>query len=235
MKLTTKLLPYKSHHPRTMISSGLELKNATATLGGVAVLRNISLSFTSDQKTLLIGRNGSGKSTLLRLLAGLIKPEPGEYRVSSEIRPFLVRHLSGMYEDLSVAENLTLWSSLFGVHREVEEYIDLWGLTKHKNKPIRALSRGLITRTALALVEMIEPSLILLDEPSSNLDDVGTSLLIERILSCHNRCIVIATHDIHQLGSCASNVVLLEDGEVVASTLTHSREDIFGKYREQNR
>jgi ABC-type multidrug transport system ATPase subunit len=220
----------------------LEVKDVTKTFGSLSVLKRLSLSCGSGEVVLLVGANGAGKSTLLRAIAGLSRPDSGSVTRDTTRIGFLSHHLF-LYGRLSVRENIRLFASVQGAS-EWSDVVSRLELSKVVDRPLAELSKGMQARVGIARAFLGSPELILLDEPTSNLDEKGTSLLlgeIERRRSETNArsTFLIATHDLHRMASIATRVVVLADGNVVAdSGAGASRDTISGvldRYREVNR
>lgn len=220
----------------------IEVQDVTKTFGSLSVLKRLSLSCAPGEVTLLVGANGAGKSTLLRVIAGLARPDAGKvFRQSSKIG-FLSHHLF-LYGRLSVRENLKLFGSVQGAH-EVEGLVERLELSKVVDRPVSELSKGMQARVGIARAFISQPELVLLDEPTSNLDEKGTALLVSEIKrrlddSNFRATILIATHDLHRVSSIASRVVVLADGAVAADSGPNATQDqvahVLDRYREVNR
>ncbi len=188
--------------------------------GHVRVLRRLSVSFQRGEVTLLLGANGAGKSTLLRILAGLTRPDGGSvYTAPSASIGFFSHNLS-MYGRLTARENLDLFRRVADLSRgALNRAEELWDLGECADKQVTELSKGTQARVSLARVFMTAPSVVLLDEPTSNLDNKSTEGLIGAVRSeAECRCVVIATHDIHRLRVIATRVLVVDRGEIFADS-----------------
>lgn len=221
----------------------LGVQSVQKTFGHAPVLRQLSLSFGPGECVLLLGANGAGKSTLLRIFAGLARVDKGQV-INSFPGPigFLSHHLF-LYGRLTVRENLALFSSLSG-RSPVEEVVSRWGLEAHASTLVSDLSKGNQSRVALARTFMGNPLVRLLDEPSSHLDDRGIQLLVDSLRKTHSELsgrslTILATHDIHRLGSLATRVVALARGQVLSDSgpdaTSHELQRVIDLYRESNR
>lgn len=209
--------------------------------GLARVLRQLSVSFSPGEIALLLGANGAGKSTLLRTLAGLCRPDSGHV---SGIEPrsvgFFSHHLS-MYSRLTVWENLDLFRRIAAIGASsLDDVIREWDLGDFQSKQLLELSKGTQARVSLARVFMSKPTSVFLDEPTSNLDTRGVEMLTRALLSdTADRCVVIATHDIHRLRGIATRVVVLRGGAIAADTGTDGTprviSDAIDSYLESNR
>ena len=205
----------------------IRLERATVRFGEITALNEVSLTLHRGERLALVGANGSGKTTLLRLLHGLL-PSAGERTVFPLVargrapvaamvfqRPFLL--------SLSVRWNLlpALW--LHGVRNKAErarrchEALQKVGLDHLADRPARALSGGQQQRLALARAWVVEPELLLLDEPTANLDP-GAKREVEALIEDIARAgvtVVISTHNLGQAKRLGTRVTYLEAGRLV--------------------
>ena len=220
----------------------IELKNVSKAFGPLSVLRKLSLSVQSGEVVLLVGANGAGKSTLLKTIAGLSKVDSGSITRGTKKIGFVSHHLF-LYGRLTVQENLTLFSSVSG--REFDSsLLSAFNLEGVARQAVATLSKGNQARVGIARAFIDKPELILLDEPTSNLDEKATALLLAAIArrmteSQGGVAVVFATHDIHRVAHLATRIVVLDRGAVVDDTGPFaSREKIdkvLGSYRAVNR
>jgi ABC-type multidrug transport system ATPase subunit len=162
------------------------------------VFRRLEFDIAVGETLIVTGANGSGKSTLLRILAGLMRPTtgrlvppPGDPRKSIGYSSTDLH----LYPHLSPAEHLMLAGRLRGVEPRTAELLHSVGLSNVSGKRSRELSTGMRARLRLALAIQARPSVLLLDEPSIALDDLGRSALEGLICSHLERgCLAIATN-----------------------------------------
>ena len=220
----------------------IQVRNVSKTFGAVRVLNRLNLSFVAGEITLLLGANGAGKSTLLRILAGLARADSGSIDRTTGRIGFLSQQ-SFLYSRLTVAENIKLFSEVTE-RQQVEPILSRWGLSASAKILVGDLSRGTQARVGLARAFLASPDVLLLDEPSSNLDERGTELLLtamrdERERAGSKLVSIVATHDLHRLRSIADRIVVMSAGEVLADTGSKATPDdidrIVGFYREANR
>jgi ABC-type multidrug transport system ATPase subunit len=149
------------------------------------IFREVDYTFESGQAYVILGANGSGKSTLMQIVAGNLLPTSGKihFRKGSEeiSQDFLYRNVSISAPYLELIEEFTL-AEILGFHRKFKPFhgnlndngiIDITGLSRVKNKPIRYYSSGMKQRVKLALAILSDTKIVLLDEPASNLDKQG--------------------------------------------------------------
>jgi ABC-type multidrug transport system ATPase subunit len=223
------------------VSDMLSATGLVKRFGRQRVLASVSLSCSRGEVVVLLGANGAGKSTLLRTLAGLIRPDSGVVSKPKSWRVGLAAHHTFLYNKLSVFENINLYSRLVGaLAHERDELIERWGLKDFLNTPVVELSKGTSSKVALCRALLGRPELLLLDEPSSNLDERSVEVLRETIDSQKERGVaVVATHDLSRLLDVATRVVVLERGECIADSGANAsadvRNQVVQRYREANR
>jgi ABC-type multidrug transport system ATPase subunit len=177
--------------------------------GDKRILRGVVLDVTVDDFLLVTGPNGAGKTTLLRLCAGLAAPTRGELEVTvGRGRVGYLAHEPLVYRELTAVENLDLYGRLYRVPERRERtgmLLERFGLWDARHARAGSFSRGMLQRLALCRTFLHEPSLLLLDEPYSGLDDEGARLL-DRELSERARraAFVVATHEPGRLKRFAS-------------------------------
>ncbi len=186
--------------------------------GDYPALRGADLEVTSGSCLALLGRNGAGKTTLLRILANLSRPTKGEVKINGRIG--YLGHGIGVYDDLSAYENLTLFGQLQGVDDPAKAAIaalERVGLARVKDGMAREFSRGMRQRLAVARAFLHNPEVLLLDEPFTSLDDKAIAVLQSLLQSAlHNGAtIIMSTHQIREAMELATNVALLERGQIV--------------------
>lgn len=196
--------------------------------GDYPALRDIRLEIGQGSCLAMLGRNGAGKTTLLRILAGLSKPSKGEVRVqgrasfddASRRDIGVLGHGIGIYDDLSALENLTLFANLYGrrtdARKVAEEWLEHTGLSRVRDSLAREFSRGMRQRLAIARAFLHRPSVLLLDEPFTALDDRAIAVL-QRLLNeakADGRTIIMSTHQLREALELATHVALINRGKL---------------------
>jgi len=207
----------------------LEARGLEKSFGWRAVLRGVDLELGEGEVAVLFGPNGAGKSTLLRLLAGLSRPSRGRVLFRGqpwEKDPFLFRRSLGvvshgpfLYPHLTGEENLVFFGRLFGLdrpERRARELLEAFGLSLFGRDPVSTYSRGMVQRLALARALLHRPSLLLLDEPFTGLDEGGRSVLGSFIRSFREGggTALLVSHDIRESLSLADRYLVLEGGRI---------------------
>ncbi len=191
--------------------------------GGVTALDGVDLTLEPGQAAALIGANGSGKSTLLRVLAGALEPTRGAVQTPPRWMVGYAAQDPALDPEMSGAETLALFAALERIERArristIAALTERFGLDAHAGRPVAAYSGGLRRRLHLALAWLAEPELLLLDEPTADLDPQGRALIWELIAERTGAggTAVVATHDLAEVERQCARVVVLEQGRVVA-------------------
>jgi cobalt/nickel transport system ATP-binding protein len=200
--------------------------------GGMAALRGVSFGISHGEAVGIIGCNGAGKSTLLLHLNGYLTPNHGEVRIGdvplTRQTVAMARRAVGLvfqdsddqlfmatvFEDVAFGP-LNLGLADDEVEQRVKAALDRVGMAHLRERPPHRLSAGEKRAVAIAGVLALEPDILVMDEPSSNLDPRARRRLIELLRSFeHTR--IIATHDLEMVVEVCSRVIVLDGGTVVA-------------------
>ena len=225
------------HHDKINLSphAVIEFRDCLKAYGEVQAIHSISLQIPAAKTTALIGPSGCGKSTLLRLVIGLIRPDSGHlYFEGTEVLPDVVLSLrkrmgyviqeGGLFPHLSAGDNVTLMARYlkWDTHRIENRLHELAEIARF---PVDGLSRfpaqlsgGQRQRVSLMRALMLDPDVLLLDEPLGALDpmiraDLQTDL--KRIFQSLKKTVLLVTHDMGEAAFFSDLIILLRDGEIV--------------------
>jgi len=184
-------------------------------------LQDVSFTAHRGERIAIIGPNGAGKTTLLQILAGSLKPSGGTVSLE-EGSVGWVPQQPALYSKLSVAENLRLFARLEkrpDVPADVERMLDQTGLRDRSGDEVGKLSGGNKQRVNIAIGLLAEPSVLLLDEPTSSLDPRQREVLWGFVsgLAEAGTAVVYATHNVAEAERYADRVLVLADGELLFS------------------
>jgi len=182
--------------------------------GRKRALRAVTFSLPEEGFLLVTGPNGSGKTTLLRLLTGLAAPTKGKLTVDSERGQLgFVGHEPLLYAELTALENLELFGRLYRVPERRERsgmLLERFGLWEARAERVSTFSRGMTQRLALCRALLHDPTLLVLDEPFTALDEAGAALLDRELEALTgNRTIVLSTHDPDRVARLATHRLAL--------------------------
>lgn len=174
------------------------------------VLRDLSFEVAPGACFAVVGRNGAGKSTLLRLVAGLLEPSRGQIEwngASTRGQCALSAPDAPLYRELSCLENLRFFARNRACDAQLKLHLAAWELERRADDLAGDLSSGLRARLGLAVASWFELPILLLDEPSANLDDIGRERVAALIQNQRARGVtLLATNDERDLGWCDGTI-----------------------------
>jgi cobalt/nickel transport system ATP-binding protein len=218
-----------------------EARDVTYSYREVTALDGLNLTIMPGERVALLGANGSGKSTLLSMLDGLCFPEKGsvafqgepltESRLVGEVEFEFRRRVALLFQNPDVQLfNPTVFDEIaFGplqlhrpkekIQRDANQILEQMGIVHLKDRSPHHLSTGEKKRVALASVLILDPEVLLLDEPTAALDPKSESQMIDFLVSCSGglRTVVTATHDLDLVEDIADICHVFQRGRVVAS------------------
>ncbi len=217
----------------------VELRDISLAFGEKEILKNVSLVAGRRERIVLLGQSGGGKSTILRLILGILAPTGGTVKFNgADVTRMRRRRLnkmrqkigmvyqySALISSLSVRDNLALpLEELTDKTRaEIDELVELKlemvGMADAKDKMPSELSGGMRKRIGLARGIMMDPELILYDEPSAGLDPVISAVIDELIIELSEKIgatSIIVTHELESAFKIATRVAMLYKGEILA-------------------
>jgi heme exporter protein A len=208
----------------------IHIQGLVKSFGHTYALQGVDLEVAQGEFLTIVGPNGAGKTTLLRILATLLTPTSGLARIngldlasrSAEIRRRIgfVSHQSLVYANLTPEENLRFYGRIYDVpalDERVEMLLNLVGLEARRHDPARTLSRGMQQRLAIARAIIHQPSVMLLDEPYTGLDQQATQMLRQLLqtVRTESRTVIMTTHNLERASELCDRLALLAKGRIV--------------------
>lgn len=207
----------------------LELQNIGKAYGSTQILKDIDLCIMDGEIVSILGPSGCGKTTLLNLILGLTEATEGTILFNgADITdvPMEKRGFNIVFQDYALFPNLNVRQNItYGLKNkpevsskeEVEELVDLLGLSEHLDKRIHQLSGGQKQRVALARTLVMKPKILLLDEPLSALDGVIKESIkqkIREIARTYSLTTIIVTHDPEEALTLSDKVLIINGGQI---------------------
>jgi len=218
------------------MSDVLEIDGVSKSYGGTVALDRVSLRVGEGERVVVLGPSGCGKTTVLRLIAGFVAPDSGRItvnaRIVSEKGRVAVsperRNLGMVFQDLALWPHMTVKGNIeFGLRargververgKRVANVLALVDMSGYGDRKPSELSGGQRQRVALARALVLEPAVLLMDEPLSSLDSDMKERLTAEIMTLHEKlgfAMVYVTHDRSEAIRLASRIVLMEKGRV---------------------
>jgi ABC-2 type transport system ATP-binding protein len=211
----------------------IELAGVTRRFGELTAVDDVTLDVEDGEIVGLLGHNGAGKTTLIRVINGLLSPDAGTVRVLGHdptTHGQLVRRATGVLteypaldEFLTTIENLEVYAAINGIrpvvaHRRIEALLARLGLAEKRDEPARGLSAGLKQRVALARALVHDPQILLLDEPTTNMDPVaarGVRDLIVESSRDRGRTVLLSTHNLAEAELLCDRVAIMRFGRLL--------------------
>jgi len=210
----------------------IEVRRLIKRFGPKLVLRNLEFNVAQGEFVALLGPNGAGKTTFLRILSSLSRASLGEVRIAgfslphqaAQVRQQLgvVSHLPLLYGELNAEENLRFYGKMYAVpalDRRISEVLDLVGLAQRRRDLVRTYSRGMQQRLTIGRAVLHNPSVLLMDEPHTGLDQDACEMLdgVLREVAAQGHTIVMTSHDLARAAGLASRFDVLTRGSIQSS------------------
>jgi ABC-2 type transport system ATP-binding protein len=212
--------------------SAVETRHLTRRFGSVTAVRDLTFQIAPGEVFGLLGPNGSGKTTTIRMLCGLLEPSAGTARVAGvevtespdriKERIGYMSQRFGLYEDLTVAENMDFYGGIYGLEDagrrgRIAEVVAFLGLDRRLPQLAGTLSGGWKQRLALACALMHRPSLIFLDEPTAGVDPAARRSFWRTIhtLAREGTTVIVTTHYMDEAEQCG-RLGMLSQGHLIA-------------------
>ncbi len=195
----------------------IELKDIIVKSNGRIILNIPHALIPADRITACIGPNGAGKTTLLKLLDGLVKPDSGTVSYSFKTKTALVLHHTPMIK-ASAKTNITMVCDADESikNADIDRVIEQVGLSELANSPAHKLSAGERQKVCLGRAILQKPNLVLLDEPTANLDPKTTEQVEELIRQFDRQGVevIFSSHQLAQVQRLAEHIIFIDQGEI---------------------
>lgn len=217
----------------------LSVKNINKYYGKFHVLKNITFEVPAGVIVGLVGPNGIGKSTLMRTLLNLEKKKSGDVKIMGDIdhtKKEFFKHLSfvpsenHLYEHLTGRDHFVFIANVHNVDKKrIDEVIDLTNIESYLDTKINTYSYGMRQRMLIALSLLINPKLILMDEPFNGLDPTSVIEIRELILDLQEEgmSLLISTHNLDVLEDLTEKIWFIKDGELVDGEKSNTQETVI--------
>ncbi|MFQ5996782.1 MAG: heme ABC exporter ATP-binding protein CcmA [Dehalococcoidales bacterium] len=207
----------------------IELQGLTKSFGTNPALRGIDFKVESGESVVIFGPNGAGKTTLIKILATIINPSSGRVLIdglnpkkdAEEVRRRIgvITHQTFLYHNLSAYENLEFYSRMYdvpGYKERIHEVLAMVGMTSRLRDRVGTFSRGMQQRLSIARLLLHKPTIILLDEPETGLDQQATAMLWEalRAEGAIKRTLIHTTHSLERGFATCDRLLILVQGKI---------------------
>jgi len=210
------------------MSNMIEVNGLVKIFSNDKVLNDVNFEVGKGEIFGFLGPSGAGKTTTIKILTGQLQPTNGEVTVFGESyqklkqpayqkRFGVLTDNSGLYDRLSIYDNLKLYCTLYDVpFKRIEEVLDIVNLRDAKPKKVSELSKGMKQLVILARTILHEPELLFLDEPTSALDPANTLHIYEGLRALNERgtTIFLTTHDMYEAETLCDRIAFLSKGEI---------------------
>ena len=234
-------------------SAAVAFEHVSKSFGAKQVLRDVSFDVHAGQALCILGRSGTGKSVTLKLIVSLLKPDQGKIWVEQDEITHLgeselsrVRRKMGfLFQDAALFDSLTLYENLAlplmrltgksaeEVDLVIDKVLHQVGLAGDKKRMPSELSGGMRKRAGLARALVLEPKILLADEPSSGLDRITSSEIDDLLLKQkeeHKTALIVVTHDVRGARRVGDRIVVLDKGRLIAdgsfAQIEHSENEV---------
>ena len=204
----------------------IEAKNLVKQYPGITAVAGTSFKINEGSCFGLLGPNGAGKSTTIEMLEGIVKATSGE--IFYRGKPLHKKHFSqvagiqfqstALQENLSVLDNLKLFSSFYSNTAELEELIDVCALKDYIHRAARKLSGGQRQRLLLAIALVNDPDIVFLDEPTTGLDPQARRNFWDLVngIKARNKTVLLTTHYMEEAYALCDEIAIMDHGSIIA-------------------
>jgi len=258
METTAEKTTERSAPAKEKAEPVISIKGLKKSFGSKKVLCNINLELKKGENVVILGRSGTGKSVTIQCIVGMLKPDDGSVKVfgqevselsEKELKELRIKigflfQSGALYDSMTVRENMEFpltrvlkIKDQAEIDKKVEEALDSVGLLDAIDKMPSDLSGGMRKRAGLARTIIVDPEIMLYDEPTTGLDPITSREISDLILKIQKKqktSSIIITHDMECARITSDRVVIMDDGEYVAEgtfdELHKSKNEIVKSY-----
>jgi len=223
----------------------IELKNVSKHFGTVKAVDGLDLVIKKGDVYALLGHNGAGKTTTLRIILGLLPVDGGTVSVfgadplrigeQNRVRTGVLSEDTGLYESLTVYDNLKLFADIFGCKKDeyeprMDKYLEAFEIADKKHAVIKDFSLGMKKKVAIIRTLLHEPELVLLDEPTNGLDPISIDKLHKIIFDMQSRgtTFILTTHNLDEVKKVCDEITIMRHGaNILTKNLQAGGDDVF--------
>lgn len=221
----------------------LEINNLTLSRRNKWILSDVSLNIKENNLIGIVAPNGTGKTTFLKTISGLLAQESGEIKIKNILYKkdrkkylsniFFIENNDFLYSEISAISHLKYVKNTWGSSVNINDVIKNLYMEDYKNLPIKKMSLGMKQKVLIAMCQVSDASIIMLDEPMNGLDPTNLQLVSELFLQLkrRNRIIIISSHDLNNITEICDEVLFFNNKkfEIVEDT---SQEDLKKLYND---
>jgi ABC-2 type transport system ATP-binding protein len=199
----------------------IQIINCKKTYDHIVLFENLNFTAKKGDCILIIGANGSGKTTILKAILGIISVDEGRIMIDENSSIGFLLDDGLLYDEFSIENNMKLYCALSGIKRlerrgVINHWLNYFGLYELRKKKVKKISSGMKKRLSLAIANLKNPGIILLDEPLNGLDPEYQEKFVNLIQSkiCAGSIVIIASHIVDLLKPVVNRRLILENGEL---------------------
>jgi ABC-2 type transport system ATP-binding protein len=216
------------------ILNPIEILSVSKRIGKINALNGISFSVSPGDIFGFLGPNGAGKTTTIRIILGLLKPTTGQVRLWNE-DPWensfsiksqigVVLDEPGLFEHVSLIENLIFYGKLYKLKKNtmienIDNILSYFNLIDRKNDKVGSFSKGMKKKAALARALLVQPKLLIMDEPTAGLDPESSKELrdkIKDIAQVHKVTVFFSSHNLDEVDKICNRIAIIHRGNIIA-------------------
>jgi ABC-2 type transport system ATP-binding protein len=222
----------------------ISVDHVTRRFGDRTAVEDVSFDVHAGEVFGLLGPNGAGKTTTLRMLGGLIPPTSGSIRIDGQAftresanalrrRIGFLTETPGLWDQLTVEDNLLVYARLFSVanaRAAVQRTLEMFTLWDRRRDRVALLSKGMKQKLAIARALVHDPDVVLLDEPTANLDPQTARTVRDMLqeLRAAQRAVIVSTHNLDEVERVANRVALVSGRLIAIGEPATLRNEVFG-------